>query len=161
MLGGFAAEQGHLGFTRVVLVVAAGVWAATVGLYFLGRWRAGWVRLKLRGAPPVVRRLMQTMRWSPWSATIIARFAFGGRIILPLACGASHVPVWIFLTGTAIASLIWSLLYAVLGWFFGQAAVMVLGRVKEFEGVLTGLLVGIAIAAFIWIRRRQKGALRE
>ena len=36
LLGGFAAEQGHLGFTRVVMVVAVGVWAATVGLYFLG-----------------------------------------------------------------------------------------------------------------------------
>jgi membrane protein DedA with SNARE-associated domain len=158
LLGGFAAEQGHLGFTRVVLVVAVGVWAATVGLYFLGRWRAGWVRLKLRGAPPIVRRLLSTMRWSPWWATIVARFAFGGRIILPLACGAAHVPIWIFLTGTAIASVIWALVFAALGWFFGQTAVVVLGRVKEYEGLLTALLVLLSIGAFIWIRRRQKRA---
>jgi membrane protein DedA with SNARE-associated domain len=158
LLGGFAAEQGHLGFTRVVLVVAVGVWAATVGLYFLGRWRAAWVRLKLRGAPPVVRRLLPTMRWSPWIATIAARFAFGGRIILPLACGAAHVPIWIFLTGTAIASAVWALVFAALGWFFGQTAVMVLGKVKEFEGLLAGVLVALSGAAFIWIRRRQKRA---
>lgn len=156
LLGGFAAEQGHLGFTRVVFVIAVGVWAATVGLYFLGRWRAGWVRLKLRGAPPSVRRLLPTMRWSPWTATIIARFAFGGRIILPLACGAAHVPIWIFLTGSAIASVIWALAFAALGWFFGQTAVMVLGRVKEFEGLLTGVLVAFSIGTFFWIHRRQK-----
>lgn len=158
LLGGFAAEQGHLGFTRVVLIVAAGVWAATIGLYFLGRWRAGWVRLKLRGAPPIVRRLLTTMRWSPWTATITARFAFGGRIILPLACGAAHVPIWIFLTGNAVASVIWALVYAALGWFFGQTAVMVLGRVKEFEGLLTALLVLLSVGAFFWIRRSQKRA---
>ena len=155
LLGGFAAEQGHLGFTRVVLIIAAGVWAATVGLYFLGRWQAGWVRLKLRGAPPVVRKLLPTMRWSPWIATILARFALGGRIILPLACGAAHVPVWIFLTGTAFASAIWALVFAALGWFFGQTAVMVLGRVKEYESLLVAVLVLLSIAAFIWIRRRQ------
>lgn len=155
MLGGFAAEQGHLGFTRVVLVVAVGVWAATVGLYFVGRWRAAWVRLKLKGAPPAVRRFLPQMRWSPWVATISARFAFGGRIILPLACGAAHVPVWVFLTGTAIASLAWSLIFATLGWWFGETAVMVLGRVKEFEGLLVGLLVMASIAAFVWIRRKR------
>lgn len=74
---------------------------------------------------------------------------------MPLACGAAHVPVWVFLTGTAIASLAWSLIFATLGWWFGETAVMVLGRVKEFEGLLVGLLVMASIAAFVWIRRKR------
>ncbi|MEP7346496.1 MAG: VTT domain-containing protein, partial [Gemmatimonadaceae bacterium] len=116
LVGGFAAEQGHLGFVRAVLATSVGVWAATALLYFVGRWRAAWVRLKLRRSPQVVKKLLRTMRWNPWRSTILARFIFGGRIAVPLACGAAHVPIWIFLTGSAIAAAVWATLFTALGW---------------------------------------------
>ena len=53
LLGGFAAELGHLDFTSVVLSCAAGVFVLSAVLYAVGRWRAAWVRLKLRKSPPV------------------------------------------------------------------------------------------------------------
>src|SRR5262247_1800167 len=86
LLGGFASEQGHLGFVRAIMACAIGVWGATVLLYFVGRWRAAWVRLQLRKSAPVVRRLLRAMRWRPWRSTILGRFIFGARIALPLAC---------------------------------------------------------------------------
>ena len=158
MLGGFAAEQGHLGFKRVIAACTIGVWAAEVLLYALGRWRAGWVRLKLRRSPPVVRRLLRTMRFSPWRCTFLARFVLGGRIALPLACGAAHVPVWIFLTGTAIASFVWSATFVTFGWFFGESAMLALGHVRKYEDALAVLLVALGVGTFFWVRRRQKRA---
>lgn len=155
LVGGFAAEQGHLGFVRAVLATAVGVWVATALLYFIGRWRAAWVRLKLRRTPEVVKKLLRAMRWNPWRSTILARFVFGGRIAVPLACGAAHVPIWIFLTGSAIAAAVWSVLFTALGWFFGESAVLVIGQVRRYEDELAMLLVAIGLGAFLWLRRRQ------
>ncbi|HEX4933663.1 MAG TPA: DedA family protein [Gemmatimonadaceae bacterium] len=155
LLGGFAAEQGHVRFAGVVLACAAGVFALSSGCYLLGRWRAAWVRLKLRNSPPLVRKVLSAMRWNPWRSTFIARFVFGGRIALPLACGAAHVPPWIFFTGTAIASLVWAALLAGLGWAFGEAAVLVVGEVRKFEGPVAVVLLALGVGAWWWLRRRQ------
>jgi membrane protein DedA with SNARE-associated domain len=155
LVGGFAAEQGHLGFVRAVLATAVGVWVATALLYFVGRWRAAWVRLMMKRSPPVVKRLLRAMRLNPWRSTILARFIFGGRIAVPLACGAAHVRIWIFLTGSAIAAAVWATLFTALGWFFGDGAVLVIGHVRRYEDELAMLLVGLGLAAFFWLRRRQ------
>lgn len=155
LLGGFAAEQGHVQLAGVVLACATGVFFLSAVLYFVGRWRAAWVRLKLRNSPPLVRKVLSAMRWNPWRSTFIARFVFGGRIALPLACGAAHVPPWIFLTGTAIASVVWAALLAGLGWAFGEAAVLVVGEVRRFEAPIAVVLVALGAGGWWWLRRRQ------
>lgn len=156
ILGGFAADQGHISFGSVVAVLASAVFAESVALYGVGRWRAAWVRLKLRKSPPIVKTLLNAMRWNPWRTTIIARFAFGGRIAIPMACGAAHIPPWIFFTGTAIASLAWGVLFAGIGWVFGEAAVLVIGEVRKYETPVAIVLVALGAAAFWWLRRRQR-----
>lgn len=158
LLGGFAAEQRHLAFAAVVVVCAAAVFAESVALYFLGRWRAGWVRIKLRRSPPAVKKLLRAIRWSPWRSTVISRFAFGARIALPLACGAAHVPIWIFLTGTAVASVAWALLFVALGWIFGEGAVLVVGELRKYEGAVAVALVLVVAAVYGWRRRRERRA---
>ena len=114
------------------------------------------MRLKLRKSPPIGKKLLRAMRWSPWRSTILARVAFGGRIALPLACGAAHVPPWIFLTGTAVASVVWAALVAGLGWVFGEAAVLLVGEVRRFETPIALLLVALGGGVYWWLRRRQR-----
>jgi len=159
LLGGFAADQGHLSLPVVVLVAGSAVFVESVALYAVGWWRAGWVRLKLRRSPPVVKKLLRAMRWSPWRSTFVARFAFGARIALPLACGAARVPVWIFLTGTALASLVWGGVFAGLGWALGEGAVLVVGEVRKYEGVIAAVLVALGGGTWWWLWRRQKRAI--
>lgn len=89
---------------------------------------------------------------------MISRFIPGGRIAVPLACGAAHVPIWIFLTGSAIAAVAWSVLFVSLGWFFGDGAMLVVGQVRRYEDALAVVLVALAVGVFVWIRRRQKRA---
>ncbi len=156
LVGGFAAEQGHLRFAAVVIACATGVFVLSAVLYFVGRWRAAWVRLKLRKSPPIVKKLLRAMRWSPWRSTILARVAFGGRIALPLACGAAHVPPWIFLTGTAVASVLWGVIFAGLGWVFGEAAVLLVGEVRRFEAPIALLLIALGAGVYWWLRKRQR-----
>lgn len=161
LVGGFAAEQGHLRLTPVLVVSAVSVFVESVLLYALGRWRAAWVRLRLRRSPPVVRRLLTAMRWNPWRSTLISRFAFGARIALPMACGAARVPPWIFATGMAIASVIWAFVFVGLGWVFGQGAVILVGEVRRFEAPLAALLVAVVVVAFVVLKRRQRRAMAQ
>lgn len=156
LVGGFAAEQGHLRFALVVVTCAAAVYVESVALYFVGRWRAAWVRLRLRRAPPVARRLLAAMRESPWRSTIVSRFVFGARIPLPLACGAARVPPWIFLTGTAVAAATWALIFVSLGWAFGEGAVLVVGEVRRFEFAIGIVLVAAVAGAYWWLKRRER-----
>lgn len=161
LMGGFAAEQGHLQLVPVAMVSAIAVFAESMLLYGLGRWRAAWVRLRLRKSPPVVRRLVDAMRWNPWRSTIISRFAFGARIALPMACGAARVPPWIFATGMAIASAVWSVVFVGLGWAFGHGAVLIIGEIRRYEGLVAAALVLAVAAAFVVLKRRQRRSAGE
>ncbi|MBC7895112.1 MAG: VTT domain-containing protein [Cytophagaceae bacterium] len=161
LVGGFAAEQQHLELSLVLVTCASAVFVESVALYSLGRWNAAWVRLRLRKASPVARRLLRSMRYSPWRATIISRFAFGARIPLPLACGAARVPPWIFLTGTAISSAVWSCVFVGLGWVFGEGAVLVVGEARRYEWVVGAVLVLAVAVVFWWLKKRERAARKN
>jgi membrane protein DedA with SNARE-associated domain len=156
LVGGFAAHEGHLGFVRVVLACAIGVWAAGVGLYALGRWRGKWVRKRFRRVGRYVTRLLVFVRRRPWRSTFAVRFAFGARIVLPIACGAARLRLPVFLIGTAIASVVWAVLFATLGWLFGETALLVIGHIRRYEDVFAGLLVaGVVLVSVILIKRHR------
>ena len=87
LLAGFAAEEGLLRWPLVVASCAAGAWIVSCALYFVGRTHAHWVSRKLEHVAPIVRKVLGNMGSNPWRSTILARFVFGGRILLPLACG--------------------------------------------------------------------------
>ena len=160
IVGGFAAHEGHLGFVRVVLACSIGTWAAGVALYALGRWRSKWVRKRFRKVGRYVTRLLVFVRRSPWRSTFAVRFAFGIRIVLPIACGAARMRLPVYLIGTALASIIWSTLFALVGWLFGETALLVLGHIRRYEDVIAGLLiVGVVLVFVVLIRRRQNSAL--
>ncbi len=160
IVGGFAAHEGHLGFVRVVLACSIGTWAAGVALYALGRWRSKWVRNRFRKVGRYVTRLLVFVRRSPWRSTFAVRFAFGIRIVLPIACGAARMRLPVYLIGTALASIIWSTLFALVGWLFGETALLVLGHIRRYEDVIAGLLiVGVVLVFVVLIRRRQSPPL--
>ena len=156
LVGGFAAHEGHLGFVRVVLACAIGVWGAGVGLYALGRWRGRWVRKRFRRMGRYVTRLIVFVRRRPWRSTFAVRFAFGARIVLPIACGAARLRIPVFLIGSAIASLVWAVLFATLGWLFGETALRVIGHIRRYEDAIAALLVaGVILIAMILYKRHQ------
>jgi len=162
IVGGFAAHEGHLGFFRVVLACALGTWGAGVGLYAVGRWRSRWVRKRFRKVGRYVTRMLVFVRRSPWRSAFAARFAFGARIVLPIACGAARLRLPIFLIGSAIASVIWATIFTVVGWLFGETALLVLGHIRRYEDLIAGLLIAAVVLVFVVIiRKRKKPGLLE
>ena len=162
IVGGLAAHEGHLGFVRVVLACSLGTWGWAVALYTLGRWRGSWFRKRFRKVGRYVTRLVVFVRRSPWRSTFAVRFAFGVRIVLPIACGMARMRPWIFLTGTAIASVLWSLIFALVGWLFGETALLALGHIRQYEDLIAGLLVAaVALVFVVVIRKRSKPPLLD
>jgi len=158
IVGGFAAHEGHLGLVRVMIACALGAWVAAILLYALGRWRGKWVRKRFRGAGRYVTRMLVFVRRSPWRSTFAVRFAFGARIVVPIACGAARLRLPIFLVGTAIASVVWSVVFTLAGWLFGETALLILGHIRRYEDIVAGLLVAGVVLVFVVVIRRRQGA---
>lgn len=155
LLGGVAAHDRDLELWSVIGAVALGTWLASVLLYLVGRWRGKWVRQRWRRARPLILRSVAIVRRHPWRAALAVRFAFGLRLALPFACGVGRVPLAIYATGTAASCIVWSVAFTALGWSLGRTAEVVLGQVRNFEGIIVILIVLGSIAGYVYLRRRH------
>ena len=140
--------------------VAAGGWVATAGLYALGWWRGRWVRQRFpRTRGPMVV-MLRAVRRRPWRSALAVRWAFGARVILPIACGAAHLRLPTYLIGTAISSIVWSAAFVALGFAFGDTAVAALAVIRRYDQwVVIGLALTAALAWATYRRRRVKAEL--
>ena len=154
LIGGLAAHDGHIPLALAGLAVSLGIWGAGILLYWLGRWRGGWVRKRFPGTRPMMLRALKVVRRHPWRASLAVRFAYGMRLILPLACGAARVPILVYLIATAISSAVWGYLFTVLGWAFGEGILLVLDHVKKYEWYLV-IAILIAVGIGFWYTRRR------
>lgn len=158
VLAGFAAHQHHLGVVQAVVACAIGSWAADIALYALGRWRAVKLAARWPKLMKPMEKLLGSVRRHPWRASIAVRYAYGARIVLPIACGAAEIPFANYLIGSGISCWSWSASMTALGWAFGSTAVLVLGRIRRHEDVLAISLVAaiVLIVAVIALRNREK-----
>ena len=157
IVGGFAAAQGHLGVKRVMLAIALGSWGATMLLYLLGWWRGHWARKRWPSVGRYMKRALRAVRKRPWRSALAVRFAFGARLLLPLACGAAHLPLPIYIVGTAISSIVWAVLFTMVGWAFGETAVSILGRVRRYDDYLAlGIVIMVGVVYVILRRKRRQ-----
>ncbi|MDQ6612713.1 MAG: DedA family protein [Gemmatimonadota bacterium] len=156
IFGGIAAHEGDLQFERVVLAITAGGWAATTALYWAGRVKWDWLRRRfpnLRAAGTVALRVVQR---NPWRASLLVRFAFGARLLLPMACGAARVRLPVYLIASLLGAAAWSLIFTLVGYAAGEAAMHFLGRLDRAGEIIGALMVTGVILVFIsWQRKRN------
>ncbi|HEU4994808.1 MAG TPA: DedA family protein [Gemmatimonadaceae bacterium] len=155
LLGGLAAHDRNLRLLSVILAVALGTWLATLVLYFLGKSQGRWLRKRWPRFRKVILRSVALVRRHPWRASLMVRFAYGLRVPLPVACGVGRVPLYIYVIGSAVSSVAWSMLFSVLGWALGRTTETLIGHVKDWEPVIgVGVLI-LMIVGFVWVRRRH------
>jgi membrane protein DedA with SNARE-associated domain len=155
LLGGLAANDRDLHLWTVVFAVALGTWIGVMGFYALGRWRGRWVRKRWPKARPLILRSVAIVRRHPWRASLASRFAYGVRIALPIACGIGRVPLAAYAIGTAVSSVVWSLVYTMLGWSMGRATKAFLGHLQEIEAMLGAAILIVVLLAYIILHRRH------
>jgi membrane protein DedA with SNARE-associated domain len=155
LLGGLAAFDRNLRLATVIGAVALGTWLGTLVFYWIGRSQGRRIRKRWPRARPVIIRSIAIVRRHPWRASLGIRFAYGLRIALPIACGVAHLPLVKYAIGTAVSSVVWSLVFTVLGWWLGRTTETFLGQVKEMESLIGGIMIVIVLIAFIVLRRRH------
>ncbi len=156
IFGGIASHEGELKIASVIVGVTLGGWICTSLLYIAGRLKWEWIRRRFprfRAAGTVALRVVGR---NPLTASFLVRFAFGLRIVLPLACGAARVPLAMFLIASLVGSMLWSTLFTVIGYAAGEAAVQMVGRLGRVGEIVGAVLVTAAVVVFIrWNGRRQ------
>ena len=154
LIGGLAAHDGHIRLSIAGFSAAIGVWAAGILLYWIGRWRGAWVRKRFPRTRPMMLRALKVVRRHPWRSSLAIRFAYGLRLVLPMACGAARVPILVFAIASAISAAVWGYLFTVLGWAFGEGMLYVLNHVRRYEWYLV-IVILIAVGIGFWFARRR------
>ena len=164
IFGGFAAHEGELRIARVILAITLGGWVATLLLYVLGRWKWEMIRRRFPRVRATGTVALRAVRRNQLKASLLLRFAFGLRIVLPMACGAAKVPLYLYLPMTLIGSALWSAVFTAIGYAAGEAAVRALGHLDRAGEIIGAVLVTVAVLGFVrWqrIRRERKAARRR
>jgi membrane protein DedA with SNARE-associated domain len=154
IFGGIAARNGRLGVVAVTTAVAIGSWLPSIVLYFVGRWRVHWVRARWPDRQRLLDGALEIVRRHPWRASLAIRFAYGLRVPVPIACGAAHLPLPLYVIASGISCFAWSALFVFLGWKAGAAALALLGFTTRSDVRLA--FIAIVLAAFLFFMRRRR-----
>jgi membrane protein DedA with SNARE-associated domain len=159
ILGGIAVRHGRATLLGVIAAVAIGTWAASIALYFVGRWRIDWVRRRFPDKRRLLTGALAIVRRHPWRSSLAIRFAYGLRLPLPIACGAARLPLSLYAIASGISCWVWAGAFGYLGYAAGGAALRMLGFTQRID-VRLGLLAVILTAVLIFMLRRRKIAER-
>jgi membrane protein DedA with SNARE-associated domain len=159
ILGGIAVRHGRAGLIGVIVAVALGTWAASIALYFVGRWRIDWVRRRFPDKRRLLTGALTVVRRHPWRSSLAIRFAYGLRLPLPIACGAARLPFPLYVIASGISCWVWSVAFGYLGFAAGGAALRVLDFAHRLD-VRLGLLALILSAVLFFMMRRRRIAER-
>jgi membrane protein DedA with SNARE-associated domain len=155
ILGGIAVRHGRAGLIGVVVAVALGTWAASIALYFVGRWRIDWVRRRFPDKRRLLTGALTVVRRHPWRSSLAIRFAYGLRLPLPIACGAARLPFSLYVIASGISCWVWSVAFGYLGFAAGGAALRVLDFAHRLDVRLGLLALILSAVLFVMMRRRR------
>ena len=162
IFGGIAANQGDLRLPRVILALTLGGWGATSLLYVVGRLKWDWIRRRWPRVRSTGTVALRVVGRNPLTASFFVRFAFGLRVVLPMVCGAARVPLLVYLPATLAGSLLWSVVFALVGYAAGEAAVQLMGRVGRTGELVGALVLATALLLFVrWFRLRKERKMKK
>jgi len=154
ILAGFAAHRGYLNLTWVIAAAFAGTLIGDQLFYFIGRRHSD--RL-LRWFPSWQGRVEKAQQMIDRHHNLILlgfRFLYGFRTVTPFTFGIVNVPARIFVPLNFLGALIWSVVIALAGYFFGHAIETVFGHLKQFE---LWIMLGIALlGGIVWLVRLRR-----
>ena len=151
LAGALAAHHGHGEIWLVGAACAAGSWLHGVALYTLGhRGRAMLQR-------PALRRPIELLHRHRIIAMLGIRFAYGLRLTLPLACGASDIGFGAFALYTALSSIAWAALFTTGGWYLGEFAIGQIRHFRRYE-IRAGLVL-LGVGGVAWMLRYRRASI--
>ena len=148
LLGAYAVHQGYL---HMLPLIACGASAAFISdqFYFqLGRRKGQQV---LQKHPKLQHRFEKAVAFvdrHPVGTVLLMRFAWGLRIVFPVALGMSRMRTAVYLPLSAVAAVIWATAVAYLGVWVTGVLKTVIGNLHHYELYFIGIaaLIGLVVA---------------
>ncbi len=158
VLAGFAAHRGWLDLPWVMVAAFCGSVAGDQLWYYIGR---------RHGTPLLMKRPTWRERMDKVSARIrrhgdllvlTSRFLYGLRTVIPFAVGAARVPPLRYAVLNIAGAAVWSVAFAFLGYYLGEALSRLLPRFHHYEHEALIALAALGLA--FWIIRTVRRARR-
>lgn len=160
LIAGFYAAQGELNIFMIwVMSVMAALLGDNVG-YFMGRRMGQRATEKYEGKPRVRSGMERSQRFFDRYGGITVLF---GRIIsgvdafIPVTAGMNGMPHWKYMAYDIPGAMLWSGLFCVLGYFFGNNW-RTIDKVINWLGWGALALLAVVVLVFILVKRRRKEA---
>lgn len=156
VLAGFFAQQRYLSLFTVIITAFLGSYAGHLFWFWLGR-RHG-VKL-LERYPKMKRQFGKGLRlFERYGAQtiFISQYLYGLRIAGAVIVGISKIRMIEFLIYQAISCLIWSIVIAGLGFYFGKAVERFLGRAGAVQKYALGAIIVVMLIIFLVHRIRER-----
>jgi membrane protein DedA with SNARE-associated domain len=154
VMAGFAARRGYLDLSWVIAAACAGSLAGDQFYFLLGRFRGPAFLVR---RPAWKARLDRAYALSERYRDLLVvgfRFLYGLRMATPMAFGAQGMNPLRFTLLNTLGALIWSVFFALLGYYFGDMLELILGDLRRVEMSVLG---AIGVAGFaIWLVRQGR-----
>jgi len=159
-----AVHNGGVSLIEVIALAAVSAWLGDCAVYALFRWgRRGVIRFLSRhpvDTPEADERLAETRRRLTENGVqvlVVSRLIPGGRLPTMFAASAIRYPWSRYVTGAAVAALVWAIAYAVMGLLGGSLFANPLVGIAVT--VVATLLVSL-VARYVqrWLAERQAAA---
>jgi membrane protein DedA with SNARE-associated domain len=159
----FSAQSHRLSIIGVILAAIVGAAGGGCGGYWIGS--AGGLPFLLRHGRHIgitAQRIASTRKFftehGP-KAVFAARFVAILRIFAGVLAGVTSMRFWVFFLWNALGAIVWSLLFGVLGYEFGNN----LPRLEHVIGRTSLIVLGVVlvIGLIVWHRRRSKSSSKS
>lgn len=159
---GAYARVGEIPLWLVVVAGFVGMAKLDWAFWLAGRrWADGVLRLFAQDERQLARieRLRRIPQWALFLVTVVARFPGVPHPLVYIVAGWNRMRLPLFLVANLLGCLIFTLIWAMLGYQLGQAAVDVLAVIDKYSIWLTvAIVVGIFALAFVKENRKKKGS---
>lgn len=161
--GGAYARVGRASLAAVILAPLAVIAIYDVFAWWAGRlWGGHIIELyTMQRSRRFRRRVARAEGWIRRRGIValsVAYFLPVPNFIVYLVCGSSGMPLWMFVLGDAIGTLIWTGLLVGLGWEAGHSAVTVVNTINHYALYVTLALI---VISFVVATRRRPARERS
>jgi membrane protein DedA with SNARE-associated domain len=159
VLGAFLAHRGYLSLPLVIATGMIVVFSADQFFFWTGRIKGRTFIANRPSWKPKVEKASALLHRNVYLVTLGFRFMYGLRTVIPFVLGMSEVKARTFILLDFVAALVWSLLFGMAGYLFGQVAEAVLETIQKYElWIALGIFV---VGSIIWLYPRYSKHYRK
>ncbi|MCX4830175.1 DedA family protein [Streptomyces sp. NBC_01016] len=164
-LTGFAAGQGAISLASALFWTTLGSVVGAAVLYWIGRVIGRDRMYALWGRLPLVKvsDLEKTEAWFQrhgTKAVLLGRMVPIFRSLISIPAGVERMPLPVFLSLTAVGSMVWNSVLVLAGYWLGDQWDLV----ETYVGVISKVVLGaalVALVAYLVVRLRGRGRHRD